>query len=266
VNLSASAIVLRPRSVAEIMDLTCRLTFARSLALYLRLSSAVLLPPFLGLLALHYFAGFDPWLLWLIAIPVVVWLEAPFTIAASRVMFGETPSVMTILRAFWGRLGAYTGAMFIKALYLGFSALFIVGFFTTWPSGTLVPEAALLEGASATDAWARSKRLIAQRSSEAFVGLMALMLSPVTISLGFELFGQALVSDVLQLGKPFGELYEDGFTPFALAGLFMAAPFVATARFVHYIDTRTRADGWDIQVKFMAIIAKQQDAKGVVRA
>lgn len=265
-NLSASAIVLRPRTVAEIMDLTCRLTFARSLGFYVRLASAVLLAPFLGMLALYYFVGLSWWALWLIAIPTVVWLEAPFTIAASRIMFGEQPTVRSIIRTFWGRIGAYTGAMLIKSMYLGMSALFIIGFFTTWPNGTLVTEASLLEGASASEAWTRSKRLIEQRSSEAFVGLAALLTAHVSFSLGCELLGQALVGDVLQLGLPFGELYEDGFTAFALLGLFISAPFVATARFLHYIDTRTRADGWDIQVKFMAIIAKQEEAKGVARA
>ena len=30
---------------------------------------------------------------------------------------------------------------------------------------------------------------------------------------------------------------------------------VATARFLAYIDGRTRQDGWDIQLRFMAIAA-----------
>ena len=32
-------------------------------------------------------------------------------------------------------------------------------------------------------------------------------------------------------------------------------PWVATARFLQYVDGRTRADGWDIQLRFMAIAA-----------
>jgi hypothetical protein len=32
-------------------------------------------------------------------------------------------------------------------------------------------------------------------------------------------------------------------------------------RFLTYIDTRTRADGWDIQVKLMAVAARDAEAK-----
>ena len=64
-------------------------------------------------------------------------------------------------------------------------------------------------------------------------------------------------------GKPFSKLFDKGVTPFALAGLFLAAPFTATARFLHYIDTRTRADGWDIQVKFMALVAEHEANKAL---
>jgi hypothetical protein len=68
-----------------------------------------------------------------------------------------------------------------------------------------------------------------------------------------ELLCQGLVSDVLQLGKPFGSLWADRFSPFALAGLMLSYPYAATARFLLYVDARTRSDGWDIQLRFMAI-------------
>ncbi len=135
-----------------------------------------------------------------------------------------------------------------------------IGVFITWPNGVLVPEACLLEGASATEAWPRSKRLVTQRASDSVAALFALMASQLGFAIGFEVLGQSLLDDILQLGHPFGEIWKEGGTPFALLGLFLAAPFAATARFLHYIDTRTRADGWDIQVKLMALLAKQEAA------
>ena len=33
-------------------------------------------------------------------------------------------------------------------------------------------------------------------------------------------------------------------------------------RFLHYIDGRTRADGWDIQLRFMALAAHAAAEKG----
>ena len=59
-NLGASAIVLRPRTLGEVLDLACRLSISLALGLYARLSALILLPIFAGCLALRYAAGW-PW-------------------------------------------------------------------------------------------------------------------------------------------------------------------------------------------------------------
>jgi len=78
-------------------------------------------------------------------------------------------------------------------------------------------------------------------------------LLPAAGLLAGELVGNAVVSLVLQLGSPFGSLFTNGGTPYALAGFFATVPLVAAARFLFYIDLRTRKEGWDIQLRFMAI-------------
>lgn len=263
-NLSASTIVLRPRTVAEILDLSCRLTFTQSVALNLKLAAILLLPAYAGLLALHYALELG-WLeIWSLAIVVAVFLQGPFTIAASHMLFGERLGVWATLRLFGRRLFSFVGALLVKAFLYALSAPFLVGFFTTWPNGALVTEASLLEGASPGEAWSRSKRLVAQRASEGFSAHFSLLSASFAFVVGMELLGQALVTDVLQLGKPFGELWEHGGSPYALLGLLLSAPFVANARFVYYIDTRTRADGWDIQVKLMSVVAKASESVGAL--
>ena len=72
-----------------------------------------------------------------------------------------------------------------------------------------------------------------------------------------EIVGQAVLDDIFQAGKPFGSMLEDHGSPFALLGFLLSVPVVATARFLSYIDTRTRADGWDIQVRFLGIASKE---------
>ena len=71
-----------------------------------------------------------------------------------------------------------------------------------------------------------------------------------------ELLGLGLVSYLLQLGSPLGSLFEDGGSLFALLGLFLSTPLVATARFLTYIDGRTRRDAWDVQVRFQQVRAE----------
>jgi hypothetical protein len=38
----------------------------------------------------------------------------------------------------------------------------------------------------------------------------------------------------------------------ALLGLFWVVPYLATAKFLLYIDLRTRKEGWDLQLKLAA--------------
>lgn len=267
-NLGASAIVLRPRGVAEIMDLACRFTFTRAFGLYLRLSAVFLLPFYAAVVALHYLLELEWWHTALIGLSLATWLEAPFTLAASRAMFNEKPTTKQVLKSFWSHIGSYTGAMIIKGLVISATGVLTcgLGFFIFAPSGTYVPEVTLLEDSTGTAAWGRSKRLVGQRSSDAFMAFASLFVAQVAFAFGFEVFGQALVSTILQLGQPFGSVLQDGMTPFFLAGIFLAAPYIATSRFLAYIDTRTRADGWDIQVKFMSVVAKDQAAKAGVSA
>ena len=110
---------------------------------------------------------------------------------------------------------------------------------------------ALLEQVGPVASVRRSAQLVRNRAG--FSMLMLLLVAQGSIVFCAELFGQALVDSLLQLGRPFGSLFEAGGTPYAIAGLFASVPFVATARFLQYIDLRTRSDGWDVQVRFLAI-------------
>jgi hypothetical protein len=68
-----------------------------------------------------------------------------------------------------------------------------------------------------------------------------------------DLLGQGLVEFVLQLGRPVGSLFHDGGSTYALFGYFLSVPYVSSARFLGYVDSRTRREGWDIQVRFAAL-------------
>jgi hypothetical protein len=262
-NLSACTVVLRPRTVAEICDLTAKVALNSSAGTNLRLSVWTLFPTFAALLAVFYARPYfnieTVWWLWFLAFPLAAWLEAPFTLALSRQLFGETPGVRDTFRLYGKRVVSFTWASFVKAFMFALSSVFLIGPFTTWPSSNLMNEASLLEGASGVDAWTRSKLLVRQ-SASSFGAAFAVFSTRAACIFGAEALGQTLFDDVLQLGKPLGELLEHGFTPYAAVGLLASVPLTATMRFLTYIDTRTRADGWDIQVKLMAIAAREKEA------
>jgi hypothetical protein len=255
-NLGASAIVLRPRALAETLDLACRLSCGLALGLYARLAAVVLLPCFALCLVLRYAMDCTWTLVWMVAVTLGAITQGVFTIAVGRLLFSEELTVGRVLRLFGRRLGSYLVMLVLSRAMLAATSLTVfIGLPFLWPRLLVVHEASLLEGAGATDAIARANRFIVGRASSAFLAILAFLAVQVGIAITVEILGQGLVNELLQLGAPFGELFRDGGSAFALAGLFLSVPYVATARFLYYLDSRTRSDGWDVQVRFMAIAA-----------
>lgn len=255
-NLGASAVVLRPRSLGEVLDLACRLCVTRAFGLYARLSLAILAPVLAACLSLRYAAGLDWIATWIVAVAGGALAQGVFTVAASRLLFSEELTVGQVLRLFGRRLSSYLAMIVLSRLVLAVACVpAFIGLPFAWTRLFFVHEACLLETASPAEGLRRSNRFVAMQGASVFGALVSLLLAQGGFVLVAELLGQGVLSDVLQLGKPFGALFTDGGSPFALVGLLLSVPFVATARFLDYIDERTRADGWDIQLRFLAIAA-----------
>lgn len=255
-KLDRAAIVLRPRTVPEIVDLAFRLSCSFALPLYSKLAALVLLPIFAGAMALRYAAKWEWFGVWMITIAAASIAQGVYTVAASRVLLPDDRSVGAVLRAFGRKLFSYLMALIASRFILGASALVVVGIPFAWVGLLFVHEASLLEGAGPAQACQRASRFVRGRGWNAAALLILLLAGQFGAVLVVELLAQGLLDEVLQLGKPFGSLWQDGGTPFAILGFLLSLPLVSTARFLHYIDTRTRADGWDVQVRFMAIASK----------
>lgn len=254
-NLGDSAVVLRPRTISEIADLAFRLCFSLAFRLYLRLSLFTLLPAFALCLSLHYFADFTWAQVWLVAIFVAPFAEAIYSIAVSQLMFSPTLGPKPVFALMRKRFGGLFWALLIRGVgaIMGLLTLFILLPFVVIRL-LLLDEACLLEGLSGNRAYERSHRLVENRGAgSAF--LMVLLLGTIRVGTVIlaELMVDGIVGDLLQFGRPFGWLFRDGGSPASLAGFFLAIPIVATVRFLFYIDSRTRADGWDIQLRFHGI-------------
>lgn len=261
-RLDRAAIVLRPRSTAEVVDLAFRLTFSLALPLYAKLSLVVLVPILAGALALRYKAEWG-WLpVWLVTIFASVVAQGVFTVAAGRLLFAEDLRMREVLGAYFRRLPSYAFALICSAVLLSAAALasLFVAVPFLWPSLVFAHEASLLEGAGPVASLQRASRFVKGRTWTTFGLLSMLLVGQAGALIIGELLGQSLLDDVLQLGKPLGSLL-DGGSPFAMAGLLASVPFVATARFLQYIDTRTRTDGWDVQVRFLAIASKETNER-----
>lgn len=254
-NLSNVRIVLRERDNLEILDLAMRFILALDLRAYLRVAALVLLPAFLGCAALRYVAGWEWPLVWLATLAVGAFVEGPFTVVAGRVMLGEPTPARAVLAQFARRLVPYTGALLIAHLGIAAGALLVIVWVVPWARSAFVYEATLLEREPAWRALSRASQLSVGSGGRTLGLLLALALAVVGGVVVAELLGQAVVGFTLQLEAPFGALFAEGGSAYALAGYLVTRPFVATARFLAYIDQRTRRDGWELQVRFMDLAA-----------
>jgi hypothetical protein len=259
-NLLAARVVLRPRSLPEVLDLALPFCVA-GWRLILRLAALVLAPALALCVYLRWGAGWPWFSTWLAALVLADLVEGLFTCAAGELLFRSDREVRAraVLARFGRQLPRATAALILCRILLALSLLLLV----TLPMVALrllfVREVVLLEEGTPFGAVSRSYRLVKRHLGPALGLLAAGLLGPFLFVIGGELLGQAVVGSVFQLGTPFGRLFQDGGSVYALAGLFLSVPVMATARFLAYIDLRTRKEGWDIQLRFAALAAERAE-------
>jgi hypothetical protein len=258
VNLLAARVVLRPRSLSDVLDLTVPFCLA-SWRLLARLALTSLLPAFALCVYAHFFARWTWQQTWLLAVIIADLLEGLFTVAFGDLMF--QPSAEVRPARVWGRfarrLGFIVGVGLVTRVLLALTLLFPVATPFVAVHLMFVREVGLLEGASVFGAIGRSNRFVHRQVGSCLGLLFAIVLVPAVMAVGAELLGDAIVDSILQLGEPVGALFKEGGSAYALLGFFLSVPVVSAARFLKYIDVRTRKEGWDIQLRFTAIAAAE---------
>jgi hypothetical protein len=253
-NLLEARVALRPRSMSDVIDLAGPFCVTNR-RLFLPLVLWVSLPG----AALAYLcrapAEWPWWAVWLVLAAYLVLAGGVYTVAAGELLFREPAEVRIagVLGRFARRLPELLVARIAHLLLLGFFAILTVPlpifaarlFFTT--------EAVLLESDSPLGALGRSSRLVLYRSVPCFGLALACLAAPFVFAVAADLLGNSVVDLILQMGRPFGSLWSDGGSGYAVAGALLSSPFVAAASFLAYIDLRTRKEGWDIQLRFMAL-------------
>jgi hypothetical protein len=247
--------VLRPRGTLGSGDLAFRFLFALRRRLWLSLCCITLLPPIAGCVALRY--GLDwEWLpLWTVALAYGSVAQGVFGTAAGLLMFDRQTTVRTILTHFVRRVVPYAFAVaWTRALALLLVPVSGLGLFL-WVRWTYVHEAVLLEQASFTRAGARSATFSKGHLEDALGVLVLLGGLNVLVAVAVEELGHG-VEQLLLLPVHVESLWQAGGSVYALVGYFLSLPLCAVLRFLSYIDGRTRRDGWDIQVRFMALASE----------
>jgi hypothetical protein len=237
VNLLAARISLRPRPLADVLDLALPFCAANRRPLAV-LALLTLGPVAAGAAYLRLRAGWSwPQVWFAIAWPALL-AEGAFTIALGELLFrppGEL-RVRTVLGRWARRLLPYAFTRLLRLGMLAASAVLVVALPFAGPPFLFVPEAVLLEGARAGQAFGRSRALAKHRGFPCLGLWLAVMVIPVLGAIVADLLGNAITWKVL-----------------------LGVPVAAAARFLGYTDLRTRKEGWDIQLRFMAAAAEAED-------
>jgi len=250
VNPHLCRIVLRPRGPLEVFDLALTLirTHPRP---FLALTAWAVVPATLLLAVSCWTTDGSPALILApcLLAPVV---HAPATVLAGRILFSERATLRESLAELGGRLVPLALAWAqIAATTLG--VLLSCGLLVLLtPAVAWVTETALLERIGASRGLRRSVRLASHAALNAIAAALGWFALTSWGAVVGEAAGQGIVSFVLQLGTPFGALTDGRATPWLLAGMFAVQPLYAVWRLLLYIDARTRAEGWDLQVGLRA--------------
>ncbi len=236
-------VVLRPRSLMEIGDLTTAflrthpLIFAKVLPI--ALSHCLLV----GLLANAKTDAATCW--W------ILWALGPVTCSVATVIGGDlllnpsTSARSAIMR--WRRgLGGLVGGRLLDLLVKSLTFGLLAG------SLSFFPEVVLLERGGATAISRRSGHLLSATPGRWIsLSLLALLVPLLGLWAG-EVAWHGL-RWVTAMPKAPSALVEQGWSWPALVGFGCGQFYFAVMRFLAYIDARTRREGWDLAVRFAGL-------------
>lgn len=253
-NLLESRVALRPRAMSDVLDLAAPFCFANRRLL---VPLALLVTAAGGLVTwgCRIKLGWAWSSVWVV-IAGYYWLTLGiYTQAAGELLFRRADEVrlVHVLGRFGRRFFPYLVARILHLLVLALCAAIVVPLPIFASRLFFVSEVVLLESGSPLGSLARSSRLVLFRSLSCLGLALASLCAPFLFALAADLIGNTVVDMVFQMGRPFGSLTADGGSAYAVFGALLSAPFVASASFLGYIDMRTRKEGWDIQLRFIAL-------------
>jgi len=262
-NVLFSRVALRDRTTADVLDLALRFLVAHAWP-FAKLA-ALVLPP---CLAATYIVGKElGWIYgWPFAIYASLVAQAPFTELSSRLVFETDVRVRDVVRVALGRAPMLVFVRAVHLVVVGFAcmlffvpALFVGGF------AFFLGEVMLLERATVSVAIPRLQRLSAGATGDAMLGVMVLGALHVLATVLGDVAGRSVLQEIFSWKAP-PAAWDAGMGSFLAAlGFWLFLPYAAIARLLMYLNVRTRAEGWDVQTRFMAL-AQRAEEEGAERA
>ena len=247
-NILEARVVLRDRSVFDVLDLAIRFLVEHGRA-YAKCALVVLPPAYLATYLSARFLGWG-WA-WTFAFVLGPFVCAPFTSLASRLLFDEAARVRDVLRA---SIAALPRLVALR-IFEGVLTATIVGAFWGVPVCFFANEVVVLERASVGRAIARLQRLL---GGDVILAVLFLTALHIVVTFAGDAVGRGVLEDLLEVTAP-PSMWSTNGSGLGLAAYWLFMPYLATARFLLYINVRTRTEGWDVQTRFAALAARAGD-------
>ena len=254
-DVMRARVAFRDRAFIDVMDLALRF-LAEHWRLYAKVSLIVLVP----CVGLTVGAGAAwGWATgWGFAFALSFLAQVPFTVLASRAVFKENVAARAVVRSAARELPRILVMRVLWMVPVGIGATFLVAPGAFFAALFLyVDEVMILERSRIIPSFSRSQRITMASMGNALACLVMTVAVPTAAVMLADVGGRAFLGDILQFNPPL-PLWINGGSVLAIFGWFGIVPYVTTARFFSYLNTRTRAEGWDIQTRFAAIAARAE--------
>jgi hypothetical protein len=259
-NLDAATVALRQRTTVEILDLALLVCRRHWLAI-----------PFLTVAGALPWALLDAWILsggrrgdedaaWVAWFPFLLLVAAqvplataPLTAFLGQALFDRRPSAGRALATAGKRIPVLLGAGVLRGVFAVIPPVLLA-----WPSHLV--EALVLEGQGFAGAWRRAGAL---RGADTRAGPVLLLLAiPVLMGAVVLVVGTLeAVLGILMHADPWQveqwtSMADPGASPAVQVAVWAAVGFLGVVRFFAYIDLRTRAEGWAIDLDLRRAAAR----------
>jgi hypothetical protein len=249
---------IRERSFLDVLDLA--LVVVRHRPITIGLAALAGIAPFAALNAmLTSDSEFPLWLFMLLVLLEAPWATAPLTAVLGGLMFGQRPTFGSLLR----RLARALPALFVYQLLMRAALIVTMVLFPLVPSRLIfLNEVIVLEQDRWWKAMRRSTQLCARRGGDLFAQWLGqLSFGAVFVACFWQGTGagiRALTTSELTWDRPgWGDVYGARFQ----LGLWLAITFFTVARFLTYIDHRTRKEGWEIKLRLREVGQALEEAQ-----
>jgi hypothetical protein len=254
-DVMRARVVLRERGMLDVADLALRFVVAHA-RVYAALYAAVILPGIAATCAAGWIIGW--WAGWMTAVVGAAFGGVPFVVLASRLVFADRASPREAIRTSVRALPGIAAIRSLQGLALLLCApLVLLPWLGVGGATLFVVEVRLLEDITKpTAVFGRASRIAWARFGTTIAAVIILSSAPFAAASLADFAGREVLSQGLELPPP-PSMFTVGGSWLAFVGWWAALPFLATARFLLYLDFRTRTEGWDIQTRFAALAGRR---------